>query len=61
MEGRIVDIDETGTVLTYLYEEEITAASEDVSGHGRGVAVLTLFDDGSFLLETSTTVILDLG
>lgn len=61
VKGRIVDIDDTGTVITYLYEEEITAASEDVSGHGRGVAVVTLLDDGSFLLESSTTVILHIG
>jgi hypothetical protein len=57
----VVDVDDTGTVVTYVFSEQIVASSEGVSGRGRGVAVTTLFADGSFLLETTSTVILSFG
>ncbi len=58
MKGYVVDIDPTGTVLTYVFQETIVADSDGVGGRGRGEAVLTLIGDG-FLLETSSQGLLN--
>jgi len=59
----IVDVDDSGdpVVVTYVFDELIVANSDGATGHGGGVAVLSGFADGSFVLATTSTAILDLG
>ncbi len=56
----VVDFDDTGVpiVVNYVFSENIVASSAGTGGHGRGVALLNAFPDGSFVLETNATYIL---
>lgn len=58
----VTNVDDTGpnVIVDYIFEEEITAHSVGITGHGRGVAQLTAFPDGSFVLNTTLTAIIDL-
>jgi hypothetical protein len=53
----VVDVDDTGTVVTYVFQETIVSSGNGATGRGHGVGVVTLFDDGSFLLDTSADFI----
>ncbi len=57
----LIDADEENGVFIWAFNETLISSSEGVSGHGTGIAVVTVHPDGSFSLESSADVILNFG
>ena len=57
----VVGVDDSGepVLISYEFTEDIVAQSAGTTGHGFGTAVLSLYADGSFVLNTTGYAILE--
>lgn len=55
----VVEADEENGIFVYATTETVLSSTEGFTGHGVGTAVVTVHPDGSFSLESSTTLSLE--